>query len=478
MSTFNPEVTKTFVETEWKNHIFDTMCKFIEIPNVSPAYDADYFTNGLTEKALNLVVDWVKAQNIKGLSLEVLSPENRTPLIFMTVEATGESKVEETVLLYGHGDKQPPFEGWEAGLAPYTPVLRDGKLYGRGGADDGYSVFAAITAIKALQAQGVPHARLVIMIEWCEESGSRDLMYYVALKKEQMGKVGLVICLDSGCGNYEQLWLTTSLRGMLAGRLRVDILREGVHSGAASGVVPSSFRIMRQLLERIEDMETGLIKVPELQVEVPDKHVRYAAETTATLGAKIIEDHPFVLGSKPVTTDLVEAALNNTWRSTLCVTGVEGIPPLEVAGNVLRPYTTLNLSIRMPPTCDGEKAGAAVKRILEANPPYGAKVSFEMDKCGMGWAAPELAPWLEESLNKASNAFFGKPVRLLGEGGSIPFMGMLGATFPGTQFVITGVLGPQSNAHGPNEFLHVGMFHGVCASMASVLADHFTVKSA
>jgi len=392
-------------------------------------------------------------------------------VIFITVEATTANK-EDTVLLYGHLDKQPPLtEFWESGLGPHTPVIRDGKLYGRGGADDGYALFGAITAIKALKEQDIPHSRCVILIEACEESGSRDLPFYISHLKERIGLPSLIICLDSGCGNYDQLWLTSSLRGCIVGNIKVDVLREGVHSGHASGVVPSSFRIARQVLSRLEDEHTGIIKPQEFFVEIPQERVEQAKLAAQVLGEIIRTEYPWHQSTSPVTDDLTELLLNKTWRPALEVVGADGLPSLEAAGNVLRKHTTLKVSLRIPPTADPRKLSQALKTLFEKDPPYNATVTFEGEKASVGWDAPPTAPWLAESMDKASRTYFNKPACYFGEGGSIPFMGMLGAMFPKAQFMITGLLGPKSNAHGPNEFLHIGMGKGVTACVASVLAE-------
>ena len=422
-------------------------------------------------------MNWVNAQEVPGLTMKLVTEEGRTPVIFIEIEGTNGTN--ETVLMYGHMDKQPPMEeGWDEGTGPRIPVIKDGKLYGRGGADDGYSVFASITAVKALKAQGVPHARIVVLIEACEESGSRDLPHYIAKLKGEIGEPSLVVCLDSGCGNYEQLWLTATLRGMLFGVLTVRVSAEGVHSGSGSGIIPSSFRIARQLLDRIEDKDTGKILLKSLWADIPAEHVGYAQKTAAALGDSIVKDYPFLSGVQPMSDDLAECLLNKCWRPTLSYTGIDGIPSIQHAGNVLRPYTSFGLSFRLPPTVDPVAAYKEIKETLEANPPAGAHVTFTSDKYAAGWKAPELAPWLQTAIDKASEGAFGKHALIWGEGGSIPFMGMLGEMFPKTQFVITGVLGPKSNAHGPNEFMHIGMFHGVTVSISSILADHYTAKVA
>jgi acetylornithine deacetylase/succinyl-diaminopimelate desuccinylase-like protein len=362
--------------------------------------------------------------------------------------------------------------GWDEGLGPWEPVLKGDRLYGRGGADDGYAIFGSLAAIQALQDQDAPHARCVILIEACEESGSYDLPAYVDHLADRIGKPSLVVCLDSGCGNYEQLWCTTSLRGLAGGNLTVKVLEEGVHSGDASGIVPSSFRLLRQLLSRIEDEDTGRILLDGLQVEVPEDRMAQARKVSDVLGEEVYDKFPFLPGMRPMAEDLTELVLNRTWRPALSVTGADGIPPLASAGNVLRPHTAVKLSLRLPPTLDGKGAGELLKETLLRDPPNGAQVTLDLEKASAGWNAPAMAPWLEQAIDAASHEFFGAPAMYMGEGGSIPFMGMLGEKFPGAQFMITGVLGPHSNAHGPNEFLHIPMGKKVTASVARVLTEH------
>jgi acetylornithine deacetylase/succinyl-diaminopimelate desuccinylase-like protein len=460
-----------FVSELWDAEIVPQLMDYIRIPNKSPMFDKDWVAHGYMDAAVKLMETWARTKlpSLPGATLEVVRLEGRTPLIY--IEVPGQN--DDTVVLYGHLDKQPEMTGWSEGLGPWMPVLKGDKLYGRGGADDGYAIFGSLAALLALQEQGIAHARCVIMIEACEESGSYDLPYYVDHLAPRIGNPSLVVCLDSGCGNYDQLWLTTSLRGMTGGELTVQVLEEGVHSGDASGVVPSSFRILRDLLSRLEDPETGRIKPNELYAEIPAQRVEQAKAAAGVLGKEIYAKFPFVEGMHPVTEDLAELVLNRTWRPQLAVTGVDGMPPLESAGNVLRPKTSVKLSLRVPPTLDGAKAGEFVKRLLEQDPPYGAKVSFKLEKDGSGWNAPQLSPWLEKAVSQASEHYFGKPAAYMGEGGSIPFMGMLGAKFPQAQFLITGVLGPHSNAHGPNEFIHIPTGKRVSMVVADVVARHF-----
>jgi acetylornithine deacetylase/succinyl-diaminopimelate desuccinylase-like protein len=461
--------TRQFVDALWDESIVPTLCEYVRIPNKSPTFDPDWASHGHMDEAAELLAAWCRAQPVKGMTVDIVRLEGRTPVVFVEVE--GDS--EDTVVLYGHLDKQPEFDGWSDGLSPWEPVIRDGKLYGRGGADDGYAVCGSLAAIRALQEQGVPHARCVVLIEGCEESGSFDLPFYIDHLADRIGTPSLVVCLDAECGNYEQLWCTTSLRGNLIGTLRVDVLTEGVHSGSSSGIVPSSFRVLRLLLDRLEDPRTGACRVPGLEAPIPEARRHQAEAAAAALGDGVFRRFPWAGGTRPVAEDPVELVLNNTWRPSLCVTGADGLPPTGSAGNTLRPWTAVKISLRLSPTADPALAARNVKKTLEADPPMGARVEFAVQSAMGGWNAPAIAPWLEASMQRASEAFFGKPALYMGTGGSIPFMGMLGEKFPGVQFLVTGVLGPNSNAHGPNEFLHIEKGKRLTGCVAQVLADHY-----
>ena len=464
----NRNITR-FVDDVWDKSIIPTLCDYIRIPNKSPMFDPDWEANGHMQRAVELLDAWCPTLEIDGFSREVIQLPGRTPLLFGEIAPTAAAA--GTILLYGHYDKQPEFTGWEEGLSPWEPALRDGKLYGRGGADDGYALFGSLTAIAALQAEGVPHGRCVVVIEGCEESGSFDLPYYVEALADRIGTPDLVICLDAECGNYEQLWATTSLRGMLPGTLTVEVLEEGQHSGGAGGIVPSSFLILRQLFDRIENSTTGELHAC-LNTEIPG-HARSQLEQVAqVLGPSVYERYPWAGSTGPMSDDSVELLLNNWWRPSLATVGLSGAPEVGNAGNTLRPSTSARLTFRLPPTLDADTAAQTIKAELERDPPFGAQVRFDLDTSQTGWCAPEFRPWLAESINRASQAHFGKPAMHMGCGGTIPFMKMLGDAYPGVQFFVTGVLGPMSNAHGPNEFLEISTGKRVTACVAQVLADH------
>jgi acetylornithine deacetylase/succinyl-diaminopimelate desuccinylase-like protein len=475
----NALTLSAFTDRLWDEEIVPALHRYIEVPAKSPMFDADWSKNGYVDRVVRDAASWVEGKKLHGLKLEVIRLEGRTPVILFEVPATKAGST-NTVLLYGHLDKQPEFNGWRSDLGPWTPKYEDGKLYGRGGADDGYAVYASLAAIMALDTQGIPRPRCVGLIESCEESGSFDLPHYLEALKPRLGNVALVVCLDSGAGNYDQLWLTTSLRGMVSGVLKVEILTEGVHSGDASGLVPSSFRIMRQVLDRLEDSRSGELLPPSFHCEVPANRFKEAQAAGAILKDEVYKRFPWACGADggfalPTTTDPAQALLNRTWKPTLSVTGVDGFPEMTSAGNVLRPYTAFKLSLRLPPLVDGHEASMKLKQLLEDNAPYNARVTFHPDgRAGQlgatGWSAPEIAPWLHDALNDASNAQFGAPVGFIGQGGTIPLMSMLAKGFPKAQMMVCGVLGPKSNAHGPNEFLHVPYGKKLTTSVAQVMA--------
>jgi acetylornithine deacetylase/succinyl-diaminopimelate desuccinylase-like protein len=458
---------------QWDAEIVPRLVDYIRIPAKSPHFDSAWEANGHIERVIRLAEQWAREQAIPGLTVEIVRLPGRTPVLLF--EVPGDDQ--RTVLLYGHLDKQPEMVGWRADGGPWTPLVEDGRLYGRGGADDGYAIFAALSAIGALAAQGVAHARCIGLIETCEESGSYDLPAYLDALQPRLGNVDLVIGLDSGCGDYERLWMTTSLRGLASGTLTVQVLTEGVHSGDASGVVPSSFRIARKLLDRLEDASTGWILPSAFHTRIPDERVAQAAQAAAILGDIVFRKYPFSGGTRPMLDDAAEALLNRTWRPALSVIGADGLPAIANAGNVLRPRTSLELSLRLPPMVDGQAATAAMKSLLESDPPHGALVTFEPAQGATGWNAPATRPWLAQALDDASRAVYGKSMAAMGEGGTIPFMAMLGERFPQAQFLITGVLGPKSNAHGPNEFLHIEYAKRLTCCVAHVLAAHAAGKS-
>lgn len=463
-----------FIDGVWDDEIVPELTEYIKIPNKSPFFDENWAEHGYMDQAVEQISAWCAKQDIPGMTMEVVRLEGRTPVIYMEIPgADGGDPDADTILLYGHLDKQPEMEGWDDDKGPWKPVMIDGRLYGRGGADDGYAAYASLTAIETIQRQDLPHARCVVLIEACEESGSYDLPFYIDHLKDRIGTPSLVVCLDSGAGNYDQLWVTTTLRGMVGGTLRVDILSEGVHSGAASGMVPSSFRIAREVLSRIEDPKTGRLLIEDLYPQIPQQRQEQTQAVADLLDDKVWSVFPFVEGARPMGESPYETLLNRNWRPTLSVTGAGGLPAISNAGSVLRPFTELKLSFRIPPTVSTSAAMRWIKERLEADPPYNARVTFAGGEAADGWNAPALADWLRDAAEQASQSVYGASAMYMGEGGSIPFMGMLGEKFPEAQFMITGVLGPHSNAHGPNEFIHIPFAKKLTTCVASVIAQHY-----
>ena len=454
----------SYVDEFWDKYIIPTLLDYIRIPNKSPDFDPEWSNNGYMTSALNLAKDWSEQYKPEGSTIHIFQEDKRTPLLI--IDCPG--NMQGNILMYGHLDKQPEMEGWRDGLGPWNPVIEGDRLYGRGGADDGYAMFAATAAVRSLKDQNIDHPRIIILIEFSEESGSPDLPFYMNHCSSLVGKPDLVICLDSGARNYEQFWTTTSLRGLIGCTVRVDVLTEGVHSGSASGIVPSSFRVLRQLLSRLEDENSGKVILDDLIVNIPKRRIEDVETMVDALGGEL-DQFPWYESMNSTTDDPVKGTLRQTWEPALSVVGMNGVPAVQDGGNVLRPYTEVKLSMRIPPTLDKEIAVKAMQKVLSENPPYDSSVRVEFDEPATGWNAPDLDPWLDSAIQEASHAYFKKPALSMGEGGTIPFMAMLGEKFPKAQFVITGILGPQSNAHGPNEFIHIPYAKKLTASIASII---------
>jgi acetylornithine deacetylase/succinyl-diaminopimelate desuccinylase-like protein len=447
---------------------------YVRIPCLSPAFDPEWASHGHLQAAAELLLDWVRARPMAGLEAELVQLPGLTPVIVAELPPTAGhgSSGEAPTLLYGHLDKQPPLGEWRKGLDPFVPVREGDRLYGRGSADDGYSVFAAVGALQALHECGLEHGRCIVLIEASEESGSPHLAAYLELLAARFGSGGpcLVVCLDSGCPTYDRLWTTTSLRGLLSAEIRVDVLTEGVHSGSAGGVVPSSFRILRRLLSRIEDEETGAILLEECNAPIPEIRRSEAEALVATLGEGAVDGFPTVPGLRLGGADALERVLARTWAPSLALVGMDGVPSVGDGGNVLRPFTTGRIAMRLPPSADAPAAAARLAQVLCDDPPDGARVAVTAEGA-KGFDAPPTAPWLAEAVEQASVSYFGQPSGAAGEGGTIPFLSALREQYPGAQFLVTGVLGPESNAHGPNEMLHLPTAKAVTASVAHVLSS-------
>jgi acetylornithine deacetylase/succinyl-diaminopimelate desuccinylase-like protein len=451
---------------DFERDALDTLITFGAIPCVSPAFDAQWSDHGFIDEATELLAAWARQRTFKNAEITIHRLEGRTPVLVVTVDATAPGSA--TAVLYGHLDKQPPLGDWSDGLEPWKPVRRGDRLYGRGVADDGYAVFTALLAIEAMEANNIPHSRCVVLIEASEESGSPDLEAHLDALAEHLGRVELMICLDSGALSYDRLWVTTSLRGIVQVKLTVKVLEHGQHSGSASGVVPSSFRILRQLLDRVEDATTGTVLLQALHAEIPPQYVLDAQSVADEFGDVIARELPTLSGLELMGNSAQDRILRKTWSPTLSVVGMAGIPAPADAGNVLRPSTTALLSFRLPPTVDADVAAEALRTALTSDVPSSAEVSIEIVAAN-GWLTPAIAPWLSDALDAASSDAFGRGPGFAGEGGSIPFLASLGQRYPEVQFVATGGLGSQSNAHAIDEMLDLPAAVGVTNAVVTIL---------
>jgi acetylornithine deacetylase/succinyl-diaminopimelate desuccinylase-like protein len=463
------------IEKLWIEKVKATLDEYMAIPNVSPAFDSNWKTNGHIDNVISLFEKFAKQNAPVNATVKVQEIENRTPLLVVDVPARNYDG-DDVVLIYGHSDKQPPMKNWRDGIEPFAANYIGDRLYGRGGADDGYAIFSALLAMSYLEENDITHARFVLVIEASEESGSPDLPAHLEVLDSSLakplGEVSLVVCLDSGCLDYEHLWITQSLRGLLQVNLEVKVLDQGTHSGGAGGIVPSAFHILRELLDRIAEPGTGELKLKELHMDIP-KFVKAGASNTAEiLGTVQAHGLPFADGVKPLKEEVRDQLISNTYRPALEIIGIEGLPDIQNAGNVLRDKIEVALSFRLPPEVDPQTAANAVIEELKKNPPFDAQVRVETDSLASGWAAPQSQDWLNHAFRVSSNMYFGNTHQVMGEGGTIPFMAMLGQKYPKSQFMVTGVLGPESNAHGPNEFLDLPTAYKVTGALAGVLQSH------
>jgi acetylornithine deacetylase/succinyl-diaminopimelate desuccinylase-like protein len=464
------DLDRALVEGLWEEDVLPALADYTTLPCLSPAFDPDWSAHGAIAEAATRLADWVARRPVPGTSVELVEFPGRTPVLLVEADATADDIDQGTVLVYGHFDKQPPQGTWRDGLDPFRAVREGPRLYGRGTADDGYSIFATLVALEALAAAGRRHERVVALIESSEESGSPDLPGHLDRLAGRIGRPDLVICLDSGCLTYDRLWVTTSLRGNLVVTVRAEVLTEGLHSGVAGGIVPSSFRVLRQLLSRLEDEATGEIRLQALHADVPATHDAALRAVAAELPGAVSAELPVVPGLRLAGADEGDRLVARAWHPALALTGMDGVPAGRNAGNVLRPWTAATMSLRLPPSVDAAAAADAVVAALATDPPEGAGVQVEVGTPADGWLAPEPEPWLTAALERASTVAFGRPPSFYGEGGTIPFLSALGRRFPGVQFAATGVLGPQSNAHGPNEFLHLPMAKGLTVAVAELIA--------
>lgn len=461
-----------------KENLIPVISDFIKIPNQSRNFDSEWETNGFQQQACEFCMNWAEKQGVKGMTQEYIKEEGKPPVVLAIIEPFAGSKetvtpeLEKTIFMYGHIDKQPPLEDkWSEGLGPWKPVIKNNRLYGRGGVDDGYAFFTSVMIVRALQEFNYPHNRIVLFYETDEESGSRDLVYFLNKLKSKIGEPSVVYCLDSGCVDYDHMCLTSTLRGFVMFNLRVDVVTQAQHSGDSSGVVPGSFRILRNILDQFEDSQTGKV-ISDFYVDIPAEKYLQAEELLKSFGGSIDFKFPKVEGCEDMGNSGLQNYLNRIWRPMLTITGIEGIPSLEKAGNVLRPYTTVKCSLRLPPSLNETQTKEALKNFFDnVKVPHNAKVSYEFLNYGSGFECPTYQKNFLEIIKKSGQESFNKPVLFYGEGGSIPFLNDLKVMFPKAQFIVTGLIGPEANAHGPDEMLELGAYHNLTIALAKIMRD-------
>lgn len=442
---------KQLIADAWKGDTLEGLCRHVEIPAVSGSFDKNWEARGELLNALNEAVRWAKTQ-LPHAYFEVSSLPNCPPVLYMDIPAFG-GHTGKSVLCYGHLDKQPETVGWDADLGPWKPVVKEGKLWGRGCVDDGYNFYSIVTAVKALEETKTAHPRITGLYETDEESGSRDMAKYIAQYKDRIGKPGMVCILDLFAVDDQRVWLTQSLRGIVALTVKVSVLKKASHSGTASGIVPSSFRIMRILLDRLENAETGEVLIPSMYSEIPEEYIQGAHKLAETFDPR--QAFSYEGDTVSMKDSAFDAVIAGNWKPTLSVLGADGLPPPDKASGLVRTHTTLKLSFRIPPGVNAEQALADVKARLTTDIPYHASVTITDEHSAPGFAAPLMPDWLKASANELSQAIFGHDVGYTFTGGSIGVITDFAKAFPDAFFINTGALLPDSSAHAPNENLQL-----------------------
>lgn len=456
------------IHTLLHGEVLERLCDFIKLPSKSPDFDPDWKAHGFLDAACNQAAAWGRSF-IEDAAFEVLTSPDHTPVLFFDIPATSK-EIKQSALIYGHLDKQPEAQGWTNNRSPFVPSLEGNKLYGRGAADDGYSFYSAMAAVRALKDAGIAHGRITGLIETSEESGSRDMGYWMKEIAPRCGNVGLIVVLDSTCSDYERMWLTTSFRGCINLTLNVKVLERSVHSGSASSIVPDSFRIARSLLSRVEDEKTGEINDPRLNCPIEPERLKQIRATAEIIGANVFSEFPWYKSAHACQTDVFEAMATRGFKPALCVIGADGLPPCSTAGRVMRQETSLALSMRTPPKLDAKDALDALTEILTANPPYGADVTVTNTSAGDGWMAKMGCEWFDKAIDTSSREVFGCAPAYNCDGASISTLKRMQSHFESAQMLVTGVLGPQSNAHGPDEMLRLDYLEKLTCVIARVLS--------
>lgn len=461
------------VRIGWTGEHLAALSAFVAIPSVSPAFDSAWERSGALAAAVDLVADWFTDRTaLPGVRAHRLRINGRTPLLIVDIPAFDPDQADgphRTVLAYGHLDVQPAGGGWTV-TDPFRPVVRESRLYGRGAGDDKYVPLAVVAALEALRAANQAHPQVILLLETSEESSSVDLPAHLAAHGGLLGQPDLIVCLDTFVPDTSRLWHSTSMRGIVVADLSVAVAREGLHSGLVGGVVPSSFRLLRALLDRIENSSTGACLLPSLHADVPAGHcdaLRRQAERSRPPASGL----PLLPGVRPLSGDPLAQLLAQSWEPSVAYVGMDGMPATGAAGSVLRASTTVRLSIRLPPTVRAIDAVAALRATLEADPPAGATVRLDVHGAEDGWSTT-VPEGLGVLLDEAGVAGYGARAAECGGGATIPPLGILARRFPEAAIVPLGLVTPSCNPHGPDEHIDLDSAERLTIALATLLASH------
>ncbi|WP_395652964.1 dipeptidase [Phycicoccus elongatus] len=412
-----------------------------------PSVSLDAFDQTQVEASAEATAALLEAE---GLTVEIVREGGR-PAVIAHIDGPEGAP---TVMLYAHHDVQPPGDDAHWDSPPFEPTERDGRLYGRGAADDKAGIMAHLAALRA--HSGKLPVGVTVFVEGEEEIGSDSLPTILERHGEKL-RADAIVLADSTNWAIGEPALTTTLRGMIRVVVTVTTLDHGIHSGMFGGPVPDAITALVRLLATMHD-DTGNVAVAGLKegvaADLDYDEARLRAESGLLDGVDLI-------GSGSI--------LSRIWtKPSITTIGIDA-PTVATSSNTLVPTASAKISMRLAPDEFDLDGFEALKKHLLDHAPWGARVEVHLDDRGNGFAAHAQGPVYDQARAAFADAWGVQPVDI-GVGGSIPFVAAFAEKFPQAAILVTGVEDPDARAHGANESLHLGEFEKVCVAEAVLLA--------
>ena len=469
-----PKILHETISKIFNTTTLPNLMNFIRIPNTSPEFDPDWDKNNLLLKASKLIITFIKTLQLKNTEITLLKDENHTPFI-LTETKSSKEKEKNTILFYAHIDKQPNCEGWDKGKSATNPIIENGRLYGRGSIDDGYAIYSILTAIKYCQDNNLFTNRIICIFECSEESSSDDLNYYFDKLIPFFGNdISLFCCVDLTCLDYKKMWIVNCIRGVMDFDVKIYTLNNDIYSNFTKGVFPDNFMIFRKLCDLLRN-EKGEFLIPELIIsedKIPKDRKKELEEASKEIGIDFIKVLPLYNNTKPMKDDIYKLLLNNIWKVSMIIKGIDGIPDKKYEGNILSKGLKARIQMRIPPLLNGKKAFEAIKKKFIENTPFNSKVEVEMIGIDDGWNDKNFSERSKNVFNYVSKIGFGNDVGFKFDGGSVPFIQYFENKYPKSQIANLGIRGYECNEHGPNESIDLDACKKFIAALVILMSEY------